>query len=61
MELSLSVAEVGRDQGYRPAGTRFSTRWPMARRLPGGTSTCSASMTSRTRSCETAPEFDPQN
>src|SRR5271165_1296483 len=33
----------------------------MARRLPGSTSTCSASMTSRTRSCETASEFDPQN
>jgi hypothetical protein len=35
--------------------------WPMARRLPGSTSTCSASMTSRTRSCETASEFDPKN
>src|SRR5271165_7608632 len=32
----------------------------MARRLPGSTSTCSASMTSRTRSCETESEFDPQ-
>ena len=27
----------------------------------GSTSTCSASMTSWTRSCETASEFDPQN
>src|SRR5271166_3326469 len=33
----------------------------MARRLPGGTSTCSASMIFRTRSCETESEFDPQN
>src|SRR5258708_16660884 len=32
-----------------------------ARRLPGSTSTCSASMTSRTRSYETASEFDLQN
>ena len=39
----------------------FSTRWPMARWLPGSTSTCSASMTSRTRSCETASEFDAKN
>ena len=29
--------------------------------VSGSTSTCSASMTSRTRSCETASEFDPQN
>jgi hypothetical protein len=43
-------------------------RWPPAVR-PGGSCKlliknciiCSASMTSRTRSCETASEFDPQN
>jgi hypothetical protein len=44
-----------------PPGRRFSTRRPIARRLPGSTSTRSASMTSRMRRCETASEFDPQN
>jgi hypothetical protein len=54
--LSQKLEEI-KDTASR---RRFSTRWPMARRLPGNTSTCSASMTSWTRSCETASEFDPQ-
>ena len=40
---------------------RFSTRWPTARRLPGGTSTCSASMISRQKSCGTASGSGSQN
>jgi DNA-binding transcriptional MocR family regulator len=43
------------------AARRFSTRWPTARRLPGGTSTCSASMTSRQKSCGTASGSGSQN
>jgi Tn3 transposase DDE domain len=37
------------------------TRWPTARRLPGGTSTCSASMISRQKSCGTASGSGSQN
>ena len=43
------------------AARRFSTRWPTARRLPGGTSTCSASMISRQKSCGTASGSGSQN
>jgi TnpA family transposase len=41
--------------------SRFSTRWPTARRLPGGTSSSSASMISRQKSCGTASESGSQN
>jgi hypothetical protein len=43
------------------AARRFSTRWPTARRLPGDTSTCSASMISRQKSCGTASGSGSQN
>src|SRR5208282_2590272 len=43
------------------AARRFWTRWPTARRLPGGTSTCSASMISRQKSCGTASGSGSQN
>ena len=36
-------------------------RWPTARRLPGGPSTCSASMISRQKSCGTASGSGSQN
>ena len=55
--LSQKLEEI-KDTDSREA---FLDAVAMARRLPGSTSTCSASMTSRTRSCETASEFDPQN
>ena len=55
--LSQKLEEI-KDTASREA---FLDAVAMARRLPGSTSTCSASMTSRTRSCETASEFDPQN
>jgi hypothetical protein len=55
--LSQKLEEI-KDTAIREA---FLDAVAMARRLPGSTSTCSASMTSRTRSCETASEFDPQN
>jgi hypothetical protein len=55
--LSQKLGEI-KDTASREA---FLDAVAMARRLPGSTSTCSASMTSRTRSCETASEFDPQN
>src|SRR5262249_13950435 len=38
-----------------------SMRWPTARRLPGGTSTCSVSTISRKKSYGTAWEFGSQN
>jgi len=43
------------------AARRFSTPWPTARRLPGSSSTCSASMISRQRSCGTASGSGSQN
>ena len=55
--LSQKLEEI-KDTASREA---FLNAVAMARRLPGSASTCSASMTSRTRSCETASEFDPQN
>ena len=48
--LSQKLEEIT-DTG---AARRFSTRWRTARRLSGGTSTCSASMISRQKSCGTA-------
>ena len=55
--LSQKLEEI-KDTASREA---FLDAVAMARLLPGSTSTCSASMTYRTRSCETASEFDPQN
>jgi hypothetical protein len=55
--LSQKLEEI-KDTASREA---FLDAVAMARRLPGSTSTCSASMTSRTRSLRTESEFDPQN
>ena len=48
-EACKPFAEVRRDQAYRQPGG-VSRRGGHGSRLPGSTSTCSASMTSRTRS-----------
>jgi hypothetical protein len=61
LELSLPFAEVRRDRGYRQPGGVSRRGGPWLSGCLGSTSTCSARMTSRTRSCETASEFDPQN
>jgi Tn3 transposase DDE domain len=65
LHLSPGIISICRRSWKRSpiprAARRFSTRWPMVRRLPGGTSTCSASMISRQKSCGTASGSDSQN
>jgi hypothetical protein len=62
LELSISTFRRSwKRSRIPPVGRRFSTRWPMARRLPGGTSTCSVSTISRKKSYGTAWEFGSQN
>ena len=53
--LSQKLEEI-KDTASREA---FLDAVAMARRCLAAPSTCLASMTSRTRSCETASEFDP--